>query len=110
MVHTKKKNKKISLQRALIKILVDNYGFRKSDARVVYRALIETLVEGMLRGFDIELRGFGKIYQTLRKPMRVNTYFTNWKDVLVPMKKLIRFKPSPSLKEAINGIRSIARK
>jgi len=110
MAHEKKKNKKISLQKALIKVLMDDYGFRKGDAKVVYKGLIETLVNAMLRGYDIELRGFGKIYQTLRKPMIVNTYFTDGEDVFIPMKKLIRFRPSPALKEALNGERDIVRK
>lgn len=105
----KKKNKKISMMRALVKVLMDDFGFRKSDAKLAYKGMIDVLVEAMLRGFDVELRGFGLIYSTDRKPMTINTIFTDYQDLTVPMKRLVRFRPSESLKEALNGKRSLQR-
>jgi nucleoid DNA-binding protein len=96
---------KINLQKEMIKILTDEFGFRLSDAKLAYRALIMALMDNLFKGITVDMRGFGKFYIGIRKPQVIKNRFTQDKPdgkALVEGRKSLRFVPSKAIKDVLN--------
>jgi nucleoid DNA-binding protein len=96
---------KINLQDELVKTLVEMFGFCNRDAKIVYRALLMSLMENLAQGNAIDMRGFGKFYISRRKPQTIKNRFTTQApggSVTVPARNSLRFVPSKGIKQILN--------
>jgi nucleoid DNA-binding protein len=78
-------------------------GFRRTDAALAYKGLVDVLARHLLEGDNVNIRGLGTFYVGDRKPQVVDTPFTNGPTTVGP-KKLLHFRPSPVFKDLLNGV------
>lgn len=100
---------KVELQKEMSRILQKEYGFRRTDTKLIYRALLETLMDSLLAGEEVEIRGFGKFYISLRNPQQIKNRFTQNKPngtAQIQARRSLRFVPSKVIKEVLNSVPS----
>jgi len=73
----------------------------RQEAETGVNLFFDVLKEALLRGEEIELRGFGSFRFRQRSP-RLGRNPRTGEPVKVPPKKVLYFKPSKLLKEMIN--------
>jgi integration host factor subunit beta len=73
----------------------------KQEAEIGVNLFFETIKEAILRGEEIEVRGFGS-FRFRNRPSRSGRNPRTGDPVKVPPKKVLYFKPSKLLKELIN--------
>jgi integration host factor subunit beta len=73
----------------------------KQEAEIGVNLFFETIKEAILRGEEIEVRGFGS-FRFRNRPSRAGRNPRTGDPVKVPSKKVLYFKPSKLLKELIN--------
>jgi len=73
----------------------------KQEAEEGVNLFFETIREAILRGEEIEIRGFGS-FRFRRRTSRAGRNPRTGEAVKVPPKKVLYFKPSKLLKELIN--------
>jgi len=73
----------------------------KQEAEIGVNHFFETIKEAILRGEEIEVRGFGS-FRFRNRPPRSGRNPRTGDPVKVPPKKVLYFKPSKLLKELIN--------
>jgi integration host factor subunit beta len=73
----------------------------KQEAEIGVNLFFETIKEAILRGEEIEVRGFGS-FRFRNRPPRSGRNPRTGDPVKVPPKKVLYFKPSKLLKELIN--------
>jgi integration host factor subunit beta len=75
----------------------------KQEAEAGVNLFFETIKEAILRGEEIELRGFGS-FRFRQRDSRSGRNPRTGEPVHVPSKKVLYFKPSKILKNLINNI------
>lgn len=101
---------KVNLQHEMIRILREEYGFRRSDARAAYRALLIALMDNLMEGVAVDIRGFGKFYISTRNPQQIKNRFTTDKPdgvAHVGPRQSLRFAPSKVVKAVLNNEKEI---
>jgi integration host factor subunit beta len=73
----------------------------KQEAEAGVNLFFDTIKEAILKGEEIEVRGFGS-FRFRRRPPRSGRNPRTGDPVKVPPKKVLYFKPSKLLKELIN--------
>jgi len=84
----------------LISAIADNAGITKADASRALQALLETLTTSMAKGDSISLTGFGS-FSVTERAARTGRNPSNGKSLEIAAKKVPKFKPGKTLKEAI---------
>ncbi|MGB4705382.1 MAG: HU family DNA-binding protein [Candidatus Saccharicenans sp.] len=85
----------------LVKLVARELNISKQEAEAGVNLFFEALKEAILRGEEIELRGFGSFRFRQRAPRSGRNPRTG-EPVKVPPKKVLYFKPSKLLKEMLN--------
>ncbi|MGB8953091.1 MAG: HU family DNA-binding protein [Candidatus Aminicenantales bacterium] len=85
----------------LINIIAKELNIPKQEAELGVNQFFETIKEAILRGEEIEVRGFGS-FRFRKRPPRSGRNPRTGDPVKVPPKKILYFKPSKLLKEMIN--------
>ena len=71
------------------------------DAEQAVKALQDAIVDALVQGQRIEIRGFGS-FSILHRPERTGRNPRSGESVLVPAKRLPHFKPGKALREAVD--------
>ncbi|HHF43476.1 MAG: integration host factor subunit beta [Candidatus Aminicenantes bacterium] len=85
----------------LVNRIAKEMNISKQEAELGVSIFFETLKEALLRGEEIELRGFGSFRFRTRGPRSGRNPRTG-EPVQIPAKKILYFKPSKILKNMIN--------
>lgn len=85
----------------LINKIAKEMNISKQEAETGVNLFFETIKEAILRGEEIELRGFGS-FRFRQRRARAGRNPRTGKPVEVPPKKVLYFKPSKILKKMIN--------
>ena len=71
------------------------------DAEQAVKALQDVIVDALVQGQRIEIRGFGS-FSIHHRPERTGRNPRSGESVLVPAKRLPHFKPGKALREAVD--------
>ena len=71
------------------------------DAEQAVKALQDAIVDALVQGQRIEIRGFGS-FSIHHRPERTGRNPRRGESVLVPAKRLPHFKPGKALREAVD--------
>ena len=85
----------------LINKIAKEMNISKQEAETGINLFFETIKEAILRGEEIELRGFGS-FRFRQRGARAGRNPRTGEPVQVPPKKVLYFKPSKILKKMIN--------
>jgi integration host factor subunit beta len=85
----------------LISSIAKNLDVSKQEAEGGVNLFFDTIKDAILRGEEIEIRGFGS-FRFRNRTSRSGRNPRTGKPVKVPPKKVLYFKPSKLLKELIN--------
>ena len=85
----------------LINRIAKDMSISKQEAETGVNLFFETIKEAILRGEEIELRGFGS-FRFRQRSARSGRNPRTGEPVQVPPKKVLYFKPSKILKKMIN--------
>jgi integration host factor subunit beta len=85
----------------LINRIAKEMNISKQDAETGVNFFFQTMKEALLRGEEIELRGFGS-FRFRKRGARSGRNPRTGKPVQVPSKKVLYFKPSKLIKNMIN--------
>ena len=86
----------------LINKIAREMNLSRQEAELGVNLFFETIKDAILRGEEIELRGFGSFRFRERGP-RLGRNPRTGESVKVPPKKVLYFKPSKLLKNLINN-------
>ena len=86
----------------LARMLAEDLGIKKDLARQAVDAMVEGLVEAIVQGNRIEIRGFGiwTVKETHSRPNARNP--RTGERVFVPARRKVRFNPGKVLKEVLS--------
>lgn len=85
----------------LVDKIAKELSISKQEAELGVNVFFETIKEAILKGEEIEVRGFGS-FRFRRRTSRTGRNPRTGEPVKVPPKKIVYFKPSKLLKELIN--------
>ncbi|MBN2206117.1 MAG: HU family DNA-binding protein [Candidatus Aminicenantes bacterium] len=85
----------------LISVIAKKLSVSKQEAEGGVNLFFDTIKDAILRGEEIEIRGFGS-FRFRNRTSRAGRNPRTGKPVKVPPKKVLYFKPSKLLKELIN--------
>jgi len=85
----------------LINKISQEMSIPKQEAEEGVNLFFETIREAILRGEEVEIRGFGS-FRFRKRTARAGRNPRTGEPVKVPPKKVLYFKPSKLLKEMIN--------
>ena len=85
----------------LINIISKEMSIPKQEAEIGVNLFFDTIKDAILKGEEIEVRGFGS-FRFRNRPSRSGRNPRTGAPVKVPPKKVLYFKPSKLLKELIN--------
>ncbi len=85
----------------LVNKIAKEMNISKQEAETGINFFFQTIKEALLRGEEIELRGFGS-FRFRKRGSRAGRNPRTGEAVLVPSKKVLYFKPSKILKIMIN--------
>jgi len=86
----------------LVNEVASSIDMTKSDASIVVTAMVDSMTEGLLETGKLALSGFGT-FSVVTRDARVARNPQTGEPVDVPAKKVIKFKMSSKLKEALNS-------
>lgn len=90
------------LRTELISILAEKYPqFTASDAGLIVKTVIDSIVNHLGQGGRVEIRGFGTFSAHIRPP-RIGRNPKTGEVVHVPRKYVPHFKPGNELRERVN--------
>lgn len=84
----------------LIEAVAKRTGNTMKDTKPIIVDALAFIGESLKNGDRISLNGFG-IFETVEKEAREAKAFG--KDIIIPAQKQVKFKPSKSLKDIVNG-------
>ena len=85
----------------LIESLADNQKISVREAKSIVTTILATMTEALLRGHNIEIRGFGSVQVRQYDPYVGRNPMTGQKINIGP-KKIPFFKPGKDLREQMN--------
>jgi DNA-binding protein HU-beta len=85
----------------LVDFVAAESGITKKDARVVIGAVMDGIKNGLTEDGKVTLVGFGSFRSEFRNARTARNPQTG-EPVDVPAKNVVKFRPSASLKEAVN--------
>src|SRR5699024_7723309 len=85
----------------IVAVISSSTGLTKVETEVVDNGFMETVIDAMKRGEQIELRGFGRFKVVKRAPRVARNPKTN-EEIQVPAQYVPKLKMSKSFKEQVN--------
>lgn len=85
----------------IVDIISSSVGLTKVETEAVVNGFLETVMEAMKRGENIELRGFGS-FKVVKRAQRVARNPKTNEEVIVPEQYAPVLKVSKEFKEAVN--------
>lgn len=82
-------------------------GFSKKEAAEVVEAVFDAMKEVLAQGEKIKLSGFGN-FVVREKAARVGRNPQTGEEIVIAARRVLTFKPSQVLKEALNPEREVA--
>lgn len=82
----------------------DSVGITKKEAADFVEAVFETMKETLEDGEEIKVSGFGK-FEVRRKGERVGRNPRTGVEIMIPERRVLRFKVSQVFKDELNGKR-----
>lgn len=76
-------------------------GVTRKEAQLIVATVLDSIVDTLLKGEKVEVRGFGTFRTRMRRP-RVGRNPRSGERVVVPAKTVPFFKPSKSLRDAVS--------
>lgn len=73
----------------------------KAQTEKVLTAMLESLEEVLVKGEEISFLGFGK-FETIEKAARTGRNPKTGEEIVIPAKKVAKFKPGKALSEKLN--------
>jgi DNA-binding protein HU-beta len=86
----------------LVKAVSTTTGFTQADVTNVIDTTLDAIKAGIQAGEKIDLRGFG-IFSLATRAARNGRNPITGDVVAIPEKKIVKFKPSKGLKDAVNA-------
>ncbi len=77
-------------------------GFSKKEAAFIVGEFFQVLKDALKNGEDVKISGFGNFMLKYKKPRRGRNPQTG-EDLIIGARKVVTFRCSPILKEALNG-------
>lgn len=71
------------------------------DAELAVKTILDAMVEALVKGHRIEVRGFGS-FSVTRRPPRIGRNPRSGEQVTVPEKRVPHFKAGKALREAVD--------
>lgn len=81
----------------IVKKVADDTGLSKKDAEKIIDTILKSIIEYLLKGEKLELRGFGTFVVKQRAGRIARNLKTN-ENLPLPPRKVISFKPGKKLK------------
>lgn len=88
----------------LVDAVYDEVDVTKKDAAEYVDTVIETIKETLETGEELKISGFGK-FEVRHKGERVGRNPQSGVEIMIPERKVLRFKVSQVLKDELNGER-----
>lgn len=85
----------------LIDYVSSESNITKADAVIVVDAFIEGLKHFLIKNKRVSINGFGSL-NVVKQKSRISRNPRTGESIVVPDKKIVKFKISPELKEKIN--------
>lgn len=85
----------------IVDVISSSVGLTKVETETVVNGFIETVIDSMKRGENIELRGFGS-FKVVKRAQRVARNPKTNEEVIVPEQYVPVLKMSKDFKEAVN--------
>lgn len=77
-------------------------GMSKKEAADLVRSLLDCMREAIVRGDGLKLSGFGN-FTVRKKNNRVGRNPHSGKELTIPARRVLTFRPSQLLRELLNG-------
>jgi integration host factor subunit beta len=71
------------------------------DVELAVKAILDAMNDSLVRGYRIEIRGFGS-FSVNRRPPRIGRNPRSGESVAIPEKKVPHFKTGKALREAVD--------
>ena len=84
----------------LVKKIAEKTGLKRSEVEKTLKAFVETLGEALEKGERIAIPGLG-IFNVRERKARKGRNPRTGKEIKIPARKTIRFKPAKSLSEKV---------
>lgn len=88
-------------KRDLVLSICEETHLNQADVQRVVQGVLDRIFEALTRGDKIELRGFGVFEVKLRKARVGRNPHQPEKDIPIPPRAVVRFKPGKDLREAV---------
>jgi len=85
----------------LVERLIKDSGLKRKEVLYIIDNFIDKIKESILKGEKVEIRGFGTFYQSEKKARKVFSPIAG-KDIEVPPKAMLAFKPSKVTEKKID--------
>ncbi len=85
----------------IVDIISSSTGLTKVETEAVVKGFLETVIDSMKRGENIELRGFGS-FKVVKRAQRVARNPKTNEEVIVPEQYVPMLKVSKDFKKAVN--------
>ncbi len=85
----------------IVDVIASSVGLTKVETEIVVNGFMETVIDAMKRGENIELRGFGS-FKVVKRAQRVARNPKTNVEVIVPEQFVPILKVSKDFKEAVN--------
>jgi DNA-binding protein HU-beta len=86
----------------LINVVAAKVDLTKTKTSEVIDAVVEAVKEALITGDKVTLVGFGT-FQTANRAERKGRNPKSGAEILIPAKKIAKFKPGASLQSSVNG-------
>lgn len=86
----------------LVNVVYDRVGIPKKDAVDYVETIFEAMKEVLERGDELKISGFGK-FEVRQKGERIGRNPHSGIEIMIPKRKVLRFKVSQVLKDELNG-------
>lgn len=85
----------------IVKVVAENTGLTQKEVGAVIDEMLETIIKQLAKGKEVNLAGFGKFVSKTRAARESINPRTK-EVVKVPSCRAVAYRPSKSIKEAIN--------
>ena len=85
----------------MAKNIHDKLGFSKKDSRKIVESVFDIMKENLARGENIKVSGFGN-FVVKEKDARKGRNPQTGKEIEIPARKVLTFKPSRFLRRTLN--------
>ncbi|MCG3150385.1 MAG: DNA-binding protein HU [Verrucomicrobiae bacterium] len=88
-------------KRDLVIRISNDTGLIQQDVMAVVQKTLDYITEAMIKGETVELRNFGVFEVKLRKPRVGRNPNDPGKDVQIPARAVVKFKPGKEMREQV---------